>query len=140
MFENELNRIEEELNICLPHVYKVFMADYPLRHYVNNASTDLWDEPSEIIERNKRCHTCWAKGFIAWPNYLFFIGNSLCSASYAIDLRNDSAPVWFVDYDAVESKSTGVISSSFAEWATNYIEDLRSDLIVDGVDPDSEPS
>lgn len=78
--------------------------------------------------------------FNAWPDYLFFIGNSLCSASYAIDLRDELAPVWFVDYDAVDSKATGVIESNFAEWAKQYVEDLRADLLTDGIDPDSKPS
>jgi hypothetical protein len=129
-----LERIDKELGVALPDSYVKSMEDFPIPALAGNADTDLWDDADAIIERNRELR----EGIGApspWPDYLFFIGDPLSMAANAIDLRNDEAPVWWLDHCDVDAAASGEVSPSFAQWVGEWTDTLREDLARDGIDP-----
>jgi hypothetical protein len=57
----------------------------------------------------------------------------------AIDLRKPDAPVWWVEAESFEAVGTGQTHPSFSSWTADYVQDMRHDLLADGLDPDSSP-
>ena len=135
MTESDLERIERELSISLPVVYRQTMLDFPVRACAGNEEFALWDSADGLIRLNRelRCE-------FSWPSHLYALGQPEGDdANYAIDLRDRAAPVWWVDHWDVEGKGSGPVEPSFAIWIASYSAELRSVLEGDRVDPDGTP-
>jgi len=133
----DLEKIETQLDIELPSVYKSLVLAFPIPACVGNTDTYLWDSADALIEENLALRA-GRYGAEPWPKHAFCLGHAGGGDVYALDLRQIDAPVVWVDhghYEAIEGYST----EPFSVWAQGYIRDLRHDLECDGVDPDSTP-
>jgi hypothetical protein len=135
MTADDLRRIETALSITLPQVYCDSMQRFPIPAFSGNDDTDVWDSADALIEENLHY-----RNDLRWPTHFFGLGNRYGDSVYAIDLRDPSAPVWWVDDWSFERSSTSLKSNSFAEWAATYFEELRSDLESNGIDPNRIPA
>lgn len=135
MSPDGIRQIESALGITLPDVYRRLMSPFPVRHLSGNADRDLWDNPGGLIERNEALRN---DEYHAWPKHWLFIGDPLSGSANAIDLRDPSAPVAWVDHCDLRTVD-GKPGTSFEQWLSRWLTDIRSDLASDGIDPDSEP-
>jgi hypothetical protein len=133
MTEAELNTIESELSLQLPEAYRKAICPFPVRAYVGNDDTDLWDNPTNLIELNRRVHDKEQ-----WPANLFAVGCDPGGAMSAIDLSSADAEVWWVDRD-IRAPGTYATRQSFRDWANELLESMRSGEYRDGFDPENDP-
>jgi hypothetical protein len=139
MTGEDFRRIEEALGIRLPESYKRLMDPFPVPHLRGNSDTDLWDDAEKLIAINQELRTEFVRGHRPWPNYLFFIGDPLTACGNAIDLRDASLPVLWVDHCALRTIQ-GASGQPWEEWLSTWMTTIRSDLEKDGLDPDSDPA
>ncbi len=139
MTEDDLSQIESELGIALPATYRRVMLAFPIRACVGNDDTELWDNPSRLIEENQLLRAGAPGGVPPWPAHFFCLGSAGSACVHAIDLADANGAVWWIDHCYLDAPSSGVVSPSFAEWSEQYIATLRGDLESDGIDPDGTP-
>ncbi len=78
MNQEDLNKIQFELQIKLPPIYCEFMSSIDDEDFKGNCDTDLWDDADEIIKRNKELRLGENMGGKKpWSPTLFFIGDPL---------------------------------------------------------------
>ena len=135
MRDTDLQRIEDEMAISLPEAYKKAMRNFPVRAYEGNADTALWNDPSAIIEFNIELRR-EVSGSAPWPDHMLAIGQAGDRCPYAIDLREPTAPVWWVDKCDLNSAGSGPTHRRFTDWVNEYVANTRAYLIGDGFDPD----
>jgi len=138
MTNQDLDRIEQELEIKLPVVYRQLMANYPLPACAGNSDTELWDNADKLIETNRKLHRGEYYGAKAWPAHLYCVGIDGTGSASAIDIRSPEAPTQWIDHchaDGPHNADEG----PFEKWATNYLKNLRDDLEGDGFNPDGTP-
>jgi len=125
----DINRIETELNIKLPDIYKLKLTtiDYKeIEDFKNNQDCYIWDDPSAIIKRNKEIRS--NQGIYKdcdWPNNLFFIGDPLNCSAYAIELDSDKTNVHWVDHYKFDKDNPNIESQPFDVWFDEYISDYE---------------
>lgn len=139
MTEDELNRIEGALSIQLPASYRTFMSCFPIPAFAGNSELELWDDPDALIRENMALRTADSHAQQAWPPQYFCVGNSGGSWVHAIDLEDEQGAVWYVDNFDFQGRGSGIIRESFTDWAIEYIAEVRSDLEIDGLNPDDTP-
>ena len=133
MNEAELDRVERELGVTLPASYRELMTGFPIRACSGNEEFALWDSADGLIRLNRQY-----RDEFAWQNHLFALGQlEGDTATYAIDLRDPVAPVWWIDHWQPHATGSGLVQPAFAAWAESYVAELRSDLERDGIDPDA---
>jgi hypothetical protein len=131
MTVSQLDEIERSLAIRLPDAYRRAVCPYPLRAYEGNSDEEVWDDPGNLIELNRRLHE--REG---WPGHLFAVGE-MDGAQTAIDLSEPNAVVWWIDR-GIDAPGTGPLGQGFAEWADTYFADLVDD--AEGTfDPRNDP-
>lgn len=135
----ELAHLERDLGIALPREYKEAVLSFPVPACRGNSDTELWDDVNAILELNRELRAGASGGVPPWPEHMFALGHGGDGSPTALDLRDPRAPVWWVEKCWLESPGSGPIGKSFSEWLQQYIEDLRSDLESDGIDPDGTP-
>jgi hypothetical protein len=135
----DLDRIEAELSIRLPDAYRDTMLEFPIAACVGNSDTDLWDDAAALIRFNLELRRGAPGGVPPWPPHLFALGHGGDGSPYALDLRDPSLPVWWVDHGAVASPGSGPVGSGFADWFRRYVDDVVHDLEADGIDPRGTP-
>src|SRR5688572_25331006 len=103
MKPEDIARIERELAITLPNVYRKTISPFPIPALVGNASTELWDDPTRLIALNRelRAGNKWIK---PWPPHLFAVGQMDGESYVAIDLRHPDAPTWWVDHGHLDNE------------------------------------
>jgi hypothetical protein len=138
MNSEDIERIERELSVRLPDIYRQTVSPFPIPALAGNADTELWDDPTRLIALNRelRAGDKWRK---PWPEHLFAVGEMDGESYVAIDLRQSEAPTWWADHGHLDNKGSGQTHARFEEWVSGYIRDLRSDLAGDGHNPDGTP-
>jgi hypothetical protein len=112
----DLARIEQQLGIQLPVVYKGLVTRWPFAEDAGTTEGALWDDADALIDENLRL-----REKKQLPQHLFVIGNS-GSALFAIDVREADPAVWYVEHDDWKSKHSGETDESFATWAPQQFE------------------
>jgi hypothetical protein len=136
MSPDDLRQIEDALDVTLPDAYRRLMSPSPVRYLAGNADTDLWDNAEALIARNKALR---GDRQYPWPTHWFFIGDPVGSDdANAIDLRDPSAPVFWVDQCDLRTVEN-VRGTRFDEWLFRWQTATRSDLAADSIDPDGDP-
>jgi hypothetical protein len=133
MTEAEISTIESELSIRLPDAYRKAICPFPVRAYIGNTDTELWDDAAAIIELNRRVHD--KEG---WPANLFAVGCDGGGVMWAIDLSSAIDELWWVDR-AIQAPGTSAYGQSFGDWAAEYLEAMRSGELDEGMDPEKDP-
>lgn len=139
MIEADLARIEAALDVELPESYRSTMLRFPIPACAGNADTELWDDADTLIAYNRELRDGAPGGVEPWPPHMFALGHGGDGCPMAIDLRQPEAPVWWVDHCHLDGRGSGQAHDSFLEFVERYVEDLRSDFLGDGIDPDGTP-
>lgn len=138
MTQADLARVESALAIRLPAAYHSVVSPFPIPACVGNSDTELWDDADRLIELNRELRA-GISSVKPWPTHLFALGRDGSGSTSAIDLRDPSCPVSWADRCHLES-AIGSVQPLFAEWASNYLSELRGDLESNGIDPDGSPA
>ena len=138
MTDEDIKRIESELAIALPAIYRRTVVPFPIAALAGNADSELWDDPTRlvILNRELRVGDRWRK---PWPDHLFAVGEMDGESYVAIDLRGPDAPTWWIDHGHIDAKGSGQTHDRFENWAGGYLDGLRADISGDGYDPDGTP-
>jgi hypothetical protein len=139
MTEEDLDRIEQALDIALPDAYRAALLNFPIVAWRGNTETELWDDADAIIELNRELRAGAPGGVPPWPAHMFALGHSGDGSPSALDLSTPGAPRWWVDRSGLANVGSGQTHASFEEWLPEYLEDLRHDLLMEGLDPNSTP-
>lgn len=124
MSEEEINRIERELNVTLPTEYKHAVRNYPVRRDRGTDDSILFDDAEAVIGLNKRYRAGFA-GLFPWPSHYFFIGDDGAASCYLLDLTKSPSPVFFADHGNVQSLT--IEAANIQAWLDDYVADLRAD-------------
>jgi hypothetical protein len=140
--DDELNLIETELQIRLPDDYRALMRAFPIPACAGNHDWALWDNAEYLIAENRQLRDgCPATGGQRWPSRFFCLGRQEGDMSvYAIDLEDRNAAVWWMDHGNVDAATGGVAATPFRDWAAEYLDAMRDDLVGDEIDPDASPA
>ena len=136
MTEQDLDRIEADLGIILPLVYRQLVCPFPIPTYAGNgerSSMSLWDSAEDLIRFNRelRMGSRFQK---AWPAYMFALGRDGTGCTEAIDLRDPNHHVlWINCCDINQIPSDYGTSPSLNSWAAEYLENQRVMLLENGV-------
>ncbi len=142
MTEFDLNQIESELGIKLPPVYRQKMSPFPIPTYAGSGDTsglELWDSAKDLIQLNRelRVETRYQK---PWPSHFFALGKDDSGCNQAIDLRDATCRVLWVDRGHVDSVDLDYkLYPTFLDWAGDYLESVRVDLLERGIDQNMTP-
>ena len=139
MTDEDLRRIETALGISLPEAYTRCVRQFPVPYLRGNYDSELWDDADELIDRNLELRTKFIREHVPWPHHWYFIGDPLTACGYAIDLRDPTASVVWVDHCDLRTVE-GVRGKPFDEWINEWSIAVRADLEADGIDPEAEPS
>lgn len=134
MREEDLQSIERELRIRLPSNYREVVLRFPVHAYEGNDETDLWDDARRLVELNRELR---AHPSHPWPPHLYAVGYR-DGAKTAIDLRNPLGRVLWIEGTPKEPEVCE-LQQSFEEWVRQYVDDVRHDLLSDGIDADGTP-
>ena len=134
MSPDELQQIESALGIALPAVYKQLISPFPVPYLNGNADTDLWDSARDLIERNQQLRH---DRYQPWPEYWYFIGDPLTGSGNAIDIRDPIPAVVWLDHCSLSAKR--MPATPLDQWVQRWQSSIFSDLIGDGIDPNSLP-
>ena len=132
MTESDFQFIESKLSLRLPEAYRKVMCPFPIRAYVGNSDTDLWDDAAGLVELNQRL-----RSEAGWRSSLFAVGKTDGSKT-AIDLSTPKLEVWWIDR-AIEAPGSGATNQSFADWSSELLGQMRSGEYMDGFDPENDP-
>ena len=113
MNESDVARIEHELSISLPDVYRQTIARFPFDAFRGSDDAPLFDDPDALIRLNREYHQGFA-GMPAWPESLLFVGDDGAASTYAIDQSDPELSVVLLDHGHPDKvlKSCG----SFISW------------------------
>jgi hypothetical protein len=136
--EFELARIEAALGVVLPGAYRRLITPYPVAALRGNTDTELWDDAARLIELNQELRAGGAM-VRPWPEHMFALGRDACGSVSAIDIRHPDWPVWWADRGHLDAVGSGEVAPSLEAWAALYVVQLRSDLQMNGVDPEGPP-
>jgi hypothetical protein len=138
MTEDDLQRVETTLAIKLPASYRAAMIAFPGPAFAGNTDTEIWDDADAVIAFNAELRRGASGGVKPWPHHMFAMGHAGDGSPSAIDLRSPDAAVWWVEKCHLDGVGTAQSHSSFNEWLTGYVSDLRHDSEV--FDPDGTPA
>ena len=133
MTEHDIESIETALAVRLPREYRAAVCPFPVRAFIGNADSQLWDNASKLIELNLELQRDGK-----WPKHFFAIGAMDDGTTSAIDLNSPELAVWWIDRD-YDALGTGPEANDFVEWATEFVRQLRSGEFMDGFDPENDP-
>jgi len=136
MTGSDASRIESSLQVALPEPYRDLLTSFPVPAYAGNSDTAFWDDADRLIELNRELRG-GASGVRAWPAHMFALGRDAGGCSQAIDLR--SGELWWADRGHLDAPGSYKHRESLKEWATEYFDDLRTDLTGEGGDPSGTP-
>ena len=137
MVEDDLNRIERELQIALPEAYRHLMVNFPVPALAGNTDSGLSDNADQLIKDNQemRGATWWLP--LEWPEYFYCLGVDGGGSSHALDLRGPDGPVIWADRCHLDPDDP--TAQPFSKWAAQQVADLRFDLEANGYSPDWTP-
>jgi hypothetical protein len=117
MTEGDFERVEHDLAVNLPDVYRRSLCPFPIPEAAGNTDTDVWDDPHRLIALNQRL----SAEVEDWPSWLFAIGEAEGDpCGYAIDTRSQDSPVWWLDHMRLGGGS-GAIAPKFAAWFSRWV-------------------
>ena len=132
MTESDFQFIEAKLSLRLPEAYRTALCPFPVRAYVGNSDTDLWDNAAGLVELNQRL-----RAEADWRSSLFVIGETDRS-KIAIDLSTPKLQIWWID-GSIQAPGSGPTDQSFTEWSSELLGQMRSGEYMDGFDPENDP-
>ncbi len=139
MTDEDIDRIERELNLRLPDSYRSALVPYRIPALYGNTDYLLWDDAEALIRLNReqRKGSRWIS---AWPPYMYAVGDPHGDEMIAIDTRDPEGPVWWLDHGNLEHEASYLTEARFADWVEEFYRDMRGDLEGDGYDPDAPPA
>ena len=139
MNQDDIFKIENELKINLPQVYKKHLLDYPIPAYAGNSETMFWDDAEKIIELNQLLRTD-EKFRDAWPLRFYALGQDSGGCSDAIDLEDEEFGVFWFDRQHINVKPDERSEEKIESWIKRQIFDYTHNLKLDGIDPNGTPA
>lgn len=130
MTEQDLMRIERELDIHLPDDYRKAVLNYPIRADRGTSDSWLFDDAEALVELNAE----YRQGFgelPPWPAHYFIVGETDCMP-YFVDLTKSPSPVFSADHGNLQSLSTE--AETLSAWVEAFLKEMRDD----GGNPDAE--
>src|SRR5919106_6101420 len=130
MTQDDLSKIERELNIRLPEEYRRVMVDYPFASSSFAQDCELPDDPDRVIESNRQLRR---EGFFGqpWPQSRFSFGGDGSGNEYYLDLKQSPSPVFLADH---EGSDVEVEAPDFGSWvgdrAREYAKWEREDRLT----------
>lgn len=134
MIEEDLNRIEQELQIQLPSAYRHRMTRFPIGVLVGNRHTELWDDAEGLISLNQQLRQLSSP----WPQHFFSLGRDHGGSNMALDLRADPPTVFWCDRGWLKDDDIKN-ARLFDDWLIEWVRDMTADLIDEGLDPTASP-
>jgi hypothetical protein len=126
--EDDLDRIEQALSLCLPPAYRRTVVPFLIPSEAGNVDSPLWDDAGRLIVLNLRLRA----EDEGWPPWLFAIGQSEGDpCGYAIDTRAEDCPVWWLDHLHL-GPASGPSEGPFADWLARRLADPGPDERGDG--------
>ncbi|MGL6094592.1 MAG: hypothetical protein ACRC7O_02170 [Fimbriiglobus sp.] len=136
MLPADFDRIERELDVVLPAVYRAALHPFPVPAFAGNVETGLWDDADKLIALNRDRHARHLLGDPAWPRNLFCLGED-AAGGFEMDLFHPDARVaWAEGGHLPDPPEDG---DPFFAWLPKYVADLRAELELSGVRPDAGP-
>jgi hypothetical protein len=138
MQDSDIARIERELGIHLPEVYKKALLSYPIAAYTGNSETMFWDDADRLIALNNELR----RGIHAvapWPARFYALGQDSGGCSDALDLEDPEHGVFWFDRQHVDAGANSRSPEKIEAWLMRQVKDYTSDLIDAGIDPDKSP-
>ena len=117
MTNADLDRIEKELGITLPVVYRESMRAFPLPTLVGNSKDELCDDAEALIQLNRGLQK--GGGFVAaWPSHWIALAQDVDGCQTAIDLRDHEVRVWWVNRGKLAERG---LRDPFPQWFESWI-------------------
>ena len=125
MKASDIERIEGELNVALPDVYK-------------KAETMSWDDADRLIELNRELRT--GRGAVEpWPARFFALGVDHGGCSDAIDLEDPEYGVFWFDRQHIQADAGARSAEKIEAWLLRQVREYTGELLDAGVDPGQSP-
>jgi len=123
MQAHDLDRIETQLGVSLPAVYRATMLAYPFPP--QHQAAELWmpDDAAVVLDMNRPTPERLSDGQ-PWPRHLVFIGGDGGEEDFVLDTRAADAPVFA--YEA-ESGHLRALAPDFSAWLT-MLRDWEAEL------------
>ena len=131
--ENVITKIEQELRVKLPEIYKRVLLKYPFPLDSDAAYYDLYGDPEVIVEDNKYYIDNGING-LPWPTHYFIVGNDGAGDIFFIDLNSPDSPIFKTQQNSDHAKS--IAAQEIAKNIYEFIEQIRDrELEFEGEDP-----
>ena len=130
MTEQDLMRIERELDIHLPDDYRKAVLNYPIRADRGTSDSWLYDNAEALVKLNREYRNGFS-GLPPWPAHYFIVGETDC-VPYFMDLTKSPSPVFSADHGDLQALSTE--AETLSAWVDAFLKEMRDD----GVNPDAE--
>ncbi|MBK8038944.1 MAG: hypothetical protein IPK22_17705 [Verrucomicrobiaceae bacterium] len=134
MIEEDLQRIEAALNVSLPRIYRSHMKRFPFAVLRGNSEHELWDDAEALIQLNLELREPKSDGADSWSSDFFAIGRNSGGIVYAMNLREEGAPVDSAPFGRLD-EGDSCETRPFDFWLVDYVRDKAADLVSDGIDP-----
>jgi hypothetical protein len=134
----DTKRIEQALGITLPKHYVSIVTRFPIPAWAGNSETSFWDDADALIGLNLELRE--KEGAREpWPDTFFALGRDAGGCSDALDLISPSYLVFWADRGYLTDVLTIPSKETIEQWILRQTKDMTSDLIADGLDPNSHP-
>lgn len=130
MTEQDLMRIERELDIHLPDDYRKAVLNYPIRADRGTSDSWLYDNAEALVKLNREYRNGFS-GLPPWPAHYFIVGETDCMP-YFVDLTKSPSPVFSADRGNLKWVSTE--AESLPAWVNALLKEMREN----GEDPDAK--
>lgn len=130
MTEQDLLRIERELEIQLPDDYRKAVLNYPIRADRGTMDSWLYDNAEALVKLNREYRNGFS-GLPPWPAHYFIVGETDCMP-YFVNLTKSPSPVFSADHGNLQSLNTE--AETLSAWVEAFLKEMQDD----GGDPDAE--
>lgn len=139
MTSADIERIEAELSICLPSVYREAVLDYPVNPFSGNSEVMFWDDPDALIAYNLALRAGEVSFVDAWPTRFYALGMDDSGCADVLDLKDELSGVYWFDRSHVSEAVDMPSEEKFIQWLARQTEEMREYLSELGVSLESSP-
>jgi hypothetical protein len=137
MISSDVDRIERELDVKLPDVYRDALSNYPVPAFAGNSDVMFWDDADALIEYNRSLRAGEESFVDPWPPRFFALGRDDGGCSDALDLEDDLSGVYWFDRAHVAEDVTKPSEEKLSSWISRQVDEMSEYLSELEVDPGS---